>query len=276
MPRACVYTVLVNGYERLNEQPAARSSPLDFICFTDDTRTASDSWNVVPIRPLFPSDPARSQRHLKICAHRALPDYDVSLYIDNSVILRRPPEETIAALLPPDRAFATLEHSFRDTVRDEFEQVVADGLDAATVCDEQLAHYETVDPEALALRPLWSGLLLRRHTDPIVVAAMETWCAHVFRYSRRDQLSVWVALRSAGLDPLVHALDNHESRFHRWPVTPGRDRQRAGVPRALEVERELTLRESQRQRLESELLALRATRSWRWTAPLRSVRKRVG
>ena len=55
---------------------------------------------------MLPYDPARSQRHLKIRADRFLPEYDVSLYIDNSVLLRLPPERLIATLLPPGRTSA--------------------------------------------------------------------------------------------------------------------------------------------------------------------------
>ena len=40
--------------------------------------------------------------------------------------------------------------------------------------------------------------MLRRHHDPTVMIAMETWYAHVLRYSRRDQLSVWVAAPPSG------------------------------------------------------------------------------
>jgi hypothetical protein len=274
--RACVYTALLNGYEELNEQPAARDSLLDFICFTDDPKLTSDTWSNRPIERLLPGDPARSQRYLKICAHRALPDYAVSLYIDNSVILKRPPEEVIDELLPDDCAFAAFEHSFRDTMRDEFEQVILAELDAASVCDEQLAHYEVTDAESLGMRPLWSGMLLRRHHEAAVTGAMETWCAHVLRYSRRDQLSLWLALRSAGLVPLVHRLDNHESPFHRWPVTELRDRGRAGVPFALSLERELQAEKQERIQVEEELRLLRGSRSWRLTAPLRGIRRRLG
>jgi hypothetical protein len=274
--RTCVYTALLNGYEKLNEQPAAPDSGLDFICFTDDPKLTSDTWSIRPIEPLFPADPARSQRCLKICAHRALPEYDVSLYIDNSVILKRSPEDMIDALLPDGCDFSVFAHSFRETVRDEFEQVTRAELDSATVCDEQLGHYAATDPESLTNRPLWSGILLRRHHTPVVVTTMETWCAHVLRYSRRDQLSFWIALRSGGLEPLVHALDNHESAFHRWPVTDLRDRGRAGVPFALNLERELEEERQERTQIEEELRSLRHSRSWRLTAPLRGIRRRLG
>jgi hypothetical protein len=52
----------------------------------------------------------------------------------------------------------------------------------------------------------------------------ELWTAHVFRYSRRDQLSVNLAFRLAGLTPTTIGIDNLESWFHQWPVAVERDR----------------------------------------------------
>jgi hypothetical protein len=272
---SCVYTALLNGYETLNEQPVANFSSIDFICFTDDPLLSSETWDVRLVEPLLPADATRSQRRLKICAHRALPEYDRSLYIDNSVLLRRPPEALFDALLG-DCNIAFLQHSFRETIRDEFDEVVRVGFDAAVTCYEQLEHYMAVDPDSLTLPPLWSGLLVRRHNDAAVVAAMERWFAHVLRYSRRDQLSVWYALRAEGVQPAIHLLDTHESPFHRWPVTVERDRARGGTVRALDLERRLRHAEDHTARLEAERVrlveahdAVCSTRSWRWTSPLR-------
>src|SRR5262249_47359548 len=115
-----------------------------------------------------------------------------------------------------------------------------------------------------------------RHNDPAVVEAMETWYAHVLRYSRRDQLSLWVALRQAGLAPLVHKLDNFESPYHRWPVTAYRNGHRVwetwmNSEHRLEMQDALVVKARQIETLEHRLKALQSTRSWRWTAPWRAL-----
>jgi hypothetical protein len=52
---------------------------------------------------------------------------------------------------------------------------------------------------------------------------MRTWWEHVLRYSRRDQLSLMVALSATpGLAWRSLQLDNEESPYHRWPVAPER------------------------------------------------------
>jgi hypothetical protein len=268
--------VLLNRYEELTEQPVAARTGIDFLCFTDDPALTSQTWHVRSVSPLFPADPARSQRYLKIRADRLLPDYDVSLYVDNSVLLRVPPERLIEAFLPAGQNLAMMRHSFRKTVRDEFAEVVALRFDSARTCEEQEAHYASTPLGSLDERPLWSGIIVRRHHDPTLVAAMELWYAHVLRYSRRDQLSVWYALRAAGIDPLVHDFDNHDSPFHRWPVSVGRDRRRAGIPWALSLERHMCTMQDDVHELTSQLSQVTSSKAWRWTAPLRRARTRLG
>ena len=261
--------MLVGGYEELSEQPVASRSDVEFLCFTDDPGMESETWTIRPIEALLPCDPVRSQRQLKIRAHSILPDYDLSLYLDNSVHLRRTPEEILAALLPADSSVAMVSHSFRTTVADEFRTVIAAGLDRADRCEEQARHYLEHDPYSLALRPMWSGLLLRRHNDPHVVEAMDRWFLHVLRYSRRDQLSSHFAFRALDLEPLVHELDNHASEFHDWPM----DRNRRDDSSLWDGPDVVVLEDRVRE-LEAQLATLRSSQSSRLTRPVRRLRAR--
>lgn len=222
MELACAYTALFGGYERLLEQPTAGDSALPHICFTDDPSLTSDTWEIRVVAPVLPLDAVRSSREPKLLAHRHLSGFDVSLYLDNSVELFRPAEEIIEAWLGPDDLAAFPGHSFRETVRAEFEEVLLIGLDSRFRLEEQLHDYQEGTAASLDRRPLWNGMIARRHHHPHVVAAMERWWAHVLRYSRRDQLSAWPAFDEVGFVPRVVEIDNHESPLHRWPVDVGR------------------------------------------------------
>lgn len=223
--KCCVYTALLGGYERLNEQPVADRSHLPFICLTDDASLQSTSWECREVTPLFPQDPIRSQRDLKIRPHVHLPGYDCSIYIDNSVILKEPPERLLE-LMGADSGFMIPKHSYRQTVLDEFLEVARLGFDDPTRIFEQLNHYTLDFPEILQERPWWSAILVRDHRSPQVRAMLEMWCSHVMRYSRRDQLSVNVAFRQANLQPTAWSVDNLESDLHRWPCSIDRNRLR--------------------------------------------------
>jgi hypothetical protein len=219
----CVYTVLLGQYEQLNEQPVAHESDWRFICFTDDPTLTSTTWQVRLVEPLFAADLSRSQRQIKHLAHRFLPEHDVSLYIDNSVLMKVPPEE-ILAQWPLTSGFALCAHSFRETVLDEFLEVLRLGYDDQARLLEHLNHVQWHHPDVLAAKPMWSGVMLRRHHEPKIKAAMELWFQHVLRYSRRDQLSSNLAFAQCDLKPDLVEESNLSSWCHSWPHVSGRDR----------------------------------------------------
>jgi hypothetical protein len=222
-PRLCVYTALLGSYERLNEQPVASRSKIPFLCLTDDPQLRSGSWQMRSVSPVFSMDPVRSQRDFKLRPYLHLPDFDLSIYIDNSVLLTEPPERIMERYLPAS-GLAIPSHSDHISVLDEFLEVAKRGYDDQSRIFEQLNHYSFVCPEVLAERPYWAGILLRDHRKPEVQAVLETWYAHVLRYSRRDQLSVNAAFRLTGFTPDAIEIDNWSSWFHTWPHTPERDR----------------------------------------------------
>ena len=215
--RRCIYTVLFGGYESLMEQYVAREYDIPLICFTDDASLTSDSWDIRVVTPSFAGDSIRSARSVKILAHEALPEFDTSLYVDNNVLLAQDPDQIFAALLPDDAPMAVIRHSYRATLSDEFDAVIELAKDATWVCLEQLEHYRASAPDSLQSDPIWTGLMLRRHHDPDVVATMKVWRDHVLRYSRRDQLSLPVVLDQTGLKLVVHELDNFISPYWEWP-----------------------------------------------------------
>lgn len=221
-PKLCVYTALLGGYENLNPQPVARQSKVPFICFTDDPELRSETWQIRLVTPMFGMDPARSQRDFKLRPHLHLPEFEASLYIDNAVVLSRPPEHIIKEY-DPSKGFWLARHSFRESVLDEFVTVARQGLDDQGRIFEQLNHYTIQWPELLQEGLYWGGILLRNHLDDKVRAMLDIWYANVLRYSRRDQLSINLAFRQAGLAPEIMDIDNHESWFHSWPHAPARD-----------------------------------------------------
>ncbi len=224
-PRLCVYTSLLGGYEVLNEQPVAGESEIPFICFTDDPEQRSETWQLRVVSPLFALDAARSQRDFKLRPHVHLPEYDLSLYIDNAVILTKPPEQVFDRY-HPKTGFALAKHSFRESVLAEFMEVIRRGYDDPNRVFEQLNHYTLSCPEVLEERPYWGGIELRDHRDPSVRAMLNIWYANVLRYSRRDQLSLNAAFLQSGLVPDLMDIENYNSWFHTWPHAAGRDREK--------------------------------------------------
>jgi hypothetical protein len=216
--RLAVYSVLFGRYESLIEQPVAASYGAHLVMFTDDPDLRSETWEVRYLAPRLPGDPARSSRWPKVFPHRLFPDHDVSLYIDNLVLLKRDPATMANELLPPESDMASIRHGWRTDVLDEAAAVERLGLDAPWLVAEQLRHYAASDPESLRGGLLSNGVMLRRHHAPGVMAVMDRWWDQILRYSRRDQLSLPWCLRAEGLQPLVHELDNFDNDWWQWPI----------------------------------------------------------
>ena len=226
-PNYCVYTVLIGDYEQLNEQPIRKDSSIDFFCFTDNRTLVSESWNIIYIDPIFPMDSVRSARLVKICPHRFLKAYDESLYIDNSMVLKQTPEEIYGELMQDGNTdLVVLNHNYRKTVLDEFAAVIQLQYDNLNTILEQLNAYSLVCPDVLDETPIQSGFLFRKHNDDNVIVTMEDWLGQVFRYSRRDQLSVNYCLRKSNLRVRKIDCDVFNSKYFRYPVGGGRDPER--------------------------------------------------
>lgn len=282
----CVYTVLTGGYESLSAQPAFSGTKIPCICFTDDPSLTSDVWDIRLIEPVFPNDLGRSQREIKINPHQYLPEFDASVYIDNSVQLKVLPEALIERLAA-DGLPAFCAHSYRAALLDEFLEVAKAGMEESSRLFEQCNHYLEQFPDVLSTRPIWGGLLLRSHRCPQTQQFAKIWTAHTYRYSRRDQLSLPVALAISGLAAHIHQLDNYDDWSHEWPAGVSRregfrTNQTAGLldtnavvrarRLAIQVDEQTALIESLKSHCDGLTQLLEAqekTLSWRITKPLR-------
>ncbi|SDE66147.1 methyltransferase, FkbM family [Paracoccus isoporae] len=216
--RLVVYTMAVGRDYPLPEIKFPTKA--DYICFTDRELASNPGWTLKEIEKIIPGDPIRSSKDFKVRPHRWLINHDRSIYIDSKVRLDADPNEIWELLIPtPETVFGGILHSFRDSLEGEFIEVKRKGLDQDSIIDEQLHAYKEYSAEILQNRPVWGGFLARRHKHPNCIEAMELWFAHTLRYSRRDQLSLPLALsRLAQGEKRLIQRNLQKSEFHKWPV----------------------------------------------------------
>lgn len=221
--RFVVYTALIGGdYENLNRAPFPKDDNCDYICFTDIKGLESESWKIVEISPYFKRDNIRSARYLKIMGPLLLGNYEASLWIDNSVSLKKPASQIIEEWLS-DADIALPDHSFRSSIAAEFEAVESSGFDDPARIYEQMIAYANSDSACLLEKPFWTAILARRHHESIFPLLLKWW-SHVLRYSRRDQLSFNFVAKEEGLHPKRVMIDNSNSAYHKWPAIEKRNR----------------------------------------------------
>lgn len=226
-----VYTVVLGTAHEL--PPRYKKADVDWICFTDQDSIDSKGWTMVKIEPYFPFDLERSSREPKTRAHLWLKDYERSIYVDSKVQLKCNPEDLWKALIPTDEtAVGAIEHSFRESVAQEIEGIYSLGLDHWYPLENFRRVMAEISPEYLNSRPIWGGIIARRHHHPTVSEAMDLWFSMILHFSKRDQLYFPYVLSRIGAKSVsISQIDNRSSKFHVWPWTQGHSKHARPAPR---------------------------------------------
>ena len=173
---------------------------------------------------LFPKDPHRSQRSLKIRPHLIFRDYRFSFYIDNTILLKDKTEKFIEMIIEgkeidyeKPNIFLPY-HSFRNDLLSEFYECADLRRDSKVRIYEQLNDYLEINSDYLKSKPYWAGLIFRNHNNKDLIKFSEIWFANICRYSKRDQLSLIHSSYQAKVKLRGFFLENSSSEFHIWPV----------------------------------------------------------
>lgn len=189
--RIAIYTAIFGGYDALRD-PEVVPSDCDFICFTD-TPQRSKIWQMRIVSPLMPNDLTRSNRHIKILPHKYLSEYEYSVYVDGTFLVRGNINELCDNYLSQSN-MAAFKHGDRNCIYDEAAAIIKECeeggrcRDNPEVIKKQMAKYKAEGyPAKNSL--IGSGVLLRRHNAPDVIKTMELWWKEERVQSKRDQLS---------------------------------------------------------------------------------------
>jgi hypothetical protein len=183
-----VYTVLTGDYHNglVNPFPDGCEG-FDKICFTDNLSLDAHGWTLLPLQGCG-LDARRESRRPKLLPHRYLPEYEWSLYIDNTIKFKQNPWEMFQRAKTENYKHFCFRHPWRNCLYDEAEIIIKYGFDDERRVREQMDHYRQMGyPPKAGL--VTNTVLLRQHNDPDVIRQGEAWYEHVLRYSRRDQLS---------------------------------------------------------------------------------------
>lgn len=193
IPRYVVFTVVINGYDDL-QPPAYRPPNCEFVVFSDRPM-AVEGWTVFPINYEHP-DPVRVARFIKLHPHLYFESYRYSIWIDGNIGIRGDIGRFFERLTP-ELFMGTFSHPLRDCIYDEGVECILRRKDDPSAITLHLNKYRmTGVPDEMGL---WeTNVLVRRHNDPRCVTLMTAWWSEVEVGSRRDQLSLPVALRTCG------------------------------------------------------------------------------
>lgn len=190
--KICCYTCITGGYDSLkmiSGQKPETMQQVDFICFTDILSLNQLDWKIQPIpEELDFLSNVKKQRVLKICPHRWLKEYDISIWIDGSF-------QIIADILDFIRQYDleksplyTRIHPQRRCIYDEARACIDLKKDSKEVIEKQIARYRDEGyPKNAGM--FETGVILRRHSSIKCQLVCNRWATELLVGSCRDQLS---------------------------------------------------------------------------------------
>jgi len=218
--RLVVYTVVMG--ERRKVSSAVKTDGVDWVIVTDVPGVQAAGWTTVEAKRVLDFDSPRSSRHPKMLPFDYFPNHSRSLYIDSNVRLKSDPRALWDFLIGKEGRFdfGAAFQSFRLTLDDEFQAVRDLRLDAPASIEELYSIYLDSCGDELGRPITWGGILARRHGVSALEHAMRDWFFLTLRTSRRDQLTLPLALKNHPdlRFKRVH-LDNRSSQFHQWPAS---------------------------------------------------------
>lgn len=233
--RRVVYTCLFGYSERFADFEYDRPENTDFVCFTDDPKLSSDFWRVIHV-PTSSLDPHRTSKGYKIRPHLYFPNHKYSLYLDNTVKLKKPVLTIFDEFAASRDMMQAFVHPERDCAYEEARVVADIGYDRKSIVEQQMAFYRELGyPQTNGLNV--GTLLLRKHNERRVVAAMNAWYEEVLKFSKRDQLSFNFIQWRHGLRVSPILGSPHENEMMEWPTVLNSQR----LPRDFEDNRYLEL-----------------------------------
>lgn len=186
--KTVVYTCITGGYDSLKE-PNIVSKDVDYICFTDNLNLKSPVWQIKPIpEELKFLSNVKKQRIVKICPHRYLSEYDVSVWVDGHIYIIGDINEFISQYDLNKCSFYTRVHPSRKCIYDEAEAVIKMNKDSIDVVNRQIQRYKQENyPKKIGM--METGIILRKHNAKICKLLCNLWASELLKESHRDQLS---------------------------------------------------------------------------------------
>jgi hypothetical protein len=203
--KVVIYTAIFGGFDELLE-PEYIPEGCDFVCFTDSD-FKSDVWDVRKVIPYY-EQPVRNSRYYKTKPHVYLSNYDISIWIDGTFIVRKDVNDLIEKYLS-NVNMACFNHNNTSLDPHNCIYYSADyilhlgnknyninpsrGLkaykDDPKLITSQIEKYKKEGyPKDNGL--VISGILFRRHNELDVIKVMEDWWIEINYHSHICQLSL--------------------------------------------------------------------------------------
>ena len=185
MNKVCVYTCITGDYDSLKKLNYF-DKKYDYICFTNNKNISSDFWNVIYISENL--DNLTLARKIKILGHEELDKYDMTIWLDGAIQLRKPLSAFVKDCCDlKNYDMVGFNHRDRNCIYDEIDTCVylsKETVENAKRVDNFLRKQKYPEHNGL----IESTVLVRKNNNE-VKKLMNLWFDMLIKFSRRDQLS---------------------------------------------------------------------------------------
>ena len=188
-----VYTCISGKYDTLMD-PIYVNNDFDYICYTDQPFN-SNIWEIRPIpEELNYLSQVKKQRYIKVNAHKFLSDYELSVWVDASIVIRGDLNEYIEKNIhKEDGVMFVGQHPQRNCIYEEAKACISLKKDTSENINKQMERYRKEGfPKNYGLPQ--TGIIFRFHNNEGCKRLMEAWWDEIEKSSHRDQLSFNYAL----------------------------------------------------------------------------------
>lgn len=167
------------------------------VLYTDVKKGLPSKWMVKPLRhpPRLSSGHDKNRFH-KCFPHQIMPDVDYSVYMDGNIEFSGDLYGLVRVLENTGASLGVFRHPDNRDIVSESKACLRlgkfDDYDVR-VLNKQLEVYRSSGYDVTS--PIGANyLMVRRHDDPDLQSAMSLWWAHIFEYTKRDQMSLMYCL----------------------------------------------------------------------------------
>jgi Protein of unknown function (DUF616) len=190
--RKVVYTCVTDSYDRVLA-PLVVEPDVDYVVFSDRAdQQVPAPWQLRTILRRERNARMTARWH-KLHPHMLFSDHELSLYVDSNIALKAP-VGALAEQMLAGAPIALFRHPERNCPYREAEVVARHRLDSDAIVEAQMTYYRAKGfPAGSGLHN--SGVMFRRHADPVLAGFLEDWWRQLKIFSHRDQLSLDFMLR---------------------------------------------------------------------------------
>ena len=194
----CVYTCITGNYDNIVEIDK-KEKDFDYICYTNNKKLKSKSWNIKYIEDEQDLDNVKLARKIKILGTEELKKYDVVIWIDGQVKFDTSIKDFIDEYVELDKYdMVGFKHYCRTTVNEEMNSCLEIGKEKLNNINSLYNYLNNKDfKDDLGL--LESTIIFRNFNNKSLNKSMKLWFDLIKKYSKRDQLSFPYAAQESGL-----------------------------------------------------------------------------